>query len=121
MGVAPHAGVDVTIRFTDPDTPNEHDENPRVSRVDLILGEVGGPVSDRNETTRVVARFTAGEWSREGDRYRMSITLPAIDGDVYVRVRGTNTQETEPLMDEAGEDPWDDLWFYSNPIFIEVE
>ena len=26
-----------------------------------------------------------------------------------------------PLMNEAGEDPWAVLWFFSNPIFIEVE
>ena len=27
----------------------------------------------------------------------------------------------EPAPDEPGENPWHDLWFYSNPIFIEVE
>ena len=113
--------IDITIRFLDPDTTNEHGDNPKVSRVDLILGEVRGPGSDRNDTTRVVARFTEREWTREGDRYRISTILPTIDNDVYVRVRGTSTQEAEPLMDEAGEDPWADLWFYSNPIFIEVE
>ena len=105
LEVAPHERVDVTIGFRDPDTPNAHDDNPRVSRVDLILGDVQGPMFDTNETTRVVARFTEEEWSREGDKYRMSITLPAVDGDVYVRVRGTNTQETEPQMDGPGEDP----------------
>ena len=121
LGVAADEPVEVTIRFQDPDTTNENDENPRVSRVDLILGEVGGQASDRNETTRVVARFTEEEWSRDGDRYSMSITLPTLDGDAYVRVRGTNTRETEPQMDVPGENPWVDLWFYSNPIFVEVE
>lgn len=24
-------------------------------------------------------------------------------------------------MDQPGEDPWSDLWFYSNPLFIDVE
>ena len=24
-------------------------------------------------------------------------------------------------MDERGENPWSELWFYSNPIFIEVD
>ena len=121
LGVSADEPVEVTIRFRDPDTTNENDENPRVSRVDLILGEVGGPASDRNETTRVVARFTEEEWSRDGDSYRMAITLPTLAGDAYVRVRGTNTRDLEPQMDVPGENPWADLWFYSNPIFIEVE
>ncbi len=113
------------IRFRDPDTPNAHEDNPTVHRVDLILGEVQGLLSDRsgdrNPTTRVIGRFTDREWTRDGDRYSVATTLPAIDGDVYIRVRGTSTQDTEPRMDTPGEDPWADLWFYSNPIFIEVE
>ena len=44
-----------------------------------------------------------------------------MERDVYIRVRGTSTEDSEPPMDEPGEDPWGDLWFYSNPIFIEVE
>jgi hypothetical protein len=31
-----------------------------------------------------------------------------------------NTESLEPEVDPPGEDPWSDLWFYSNPIFIEV-
>ena len=90
-----------------------------------IGGTLQGPLSDRsvdrNPTTRVIERFTGREWTRDGDRYSVTMTLPAIDGDVYIRVRGTSTQDTEPRMDTPGEDPWADLWFYSNPIFIEVE
>jgi hypothetical protein len=125
LQVALRERVDITIRFRDPDTPNVHEDNPTVHRVDLILGEVQGPLSDRtvdrNPTTRVIARFTGREWTRDGDRYSVATTLPAIDRDVYIRVRGTSTQDTEPRMDTPGEDPWADLWFYSNPIFIEVE
>ncbi|MDP5073200.1 MAG: hypothetical protein NWQ61_04705, partial [OM182 bacterium] len=36
------------------------------------------------------------------------------------RLRGTNGEELEPTLDEIGEDPWSDLWFYSNPIFVKV-
>jgi hypothetical protein len=28
--------------------------------------------------------------------------------------------DEEPVMDVPGENPWTDLWFYSNPIFIDV-
>lgn len=76
-------------------------------RVDLIVGDVTGPVADRNrarnDTTRVFARF-------DSDARGM-----------YVRVRGTSSADLEPAMDQPGEDPWSDLWFYSNPLFIDVE
>jgi hypothetical protein len=37
----------------------------------------------------------------------------------YMRVRGTNTSELEPTPDPKGENPWADLWFYSNAVSIE--
>ncbi|GAA4994075.1 hypothetical protein [Actinopolymorpha pittospori] len=46
-------------------------------------------------------------------------TLRNVDDSMYVRVRGTNTDELEPQPDARGSNPWEDLWFYSNPIFIE--
>lgn len=116
--------VIVAIRFRDPEGKNARGENPRVSRVDLIVGEVRGPVSDRNgdrnDTTRVVARFDARQWTRKGEMYRISTTLPHVERNLYVRVRGTSTDDLEPPMDVPGENPWSDLWFYSNPVFIDV-
>ena len=50
----------------------------------------------------------------------MSVTIPKINKNSYIRVRGTNTEDLEPLMDKPGENPWFDLWFYSNPVFIEI-
>ena len=76
--------------------------------------------NDRNPTTRVIARFAEPQWKREGDTYTVTTTLPASDRSFYVRVRGTNTQDAEPPMDVVGESPWPDLWFYSNPIFVEL-
>ena len=94
-------------------------------RVDVIVGEVRGrssdPSVDHNPTTQVVARFTRDALARDGNRYSFEAPLPAADHDLYVRVRGTSSADLEPAMDEAGENPWHDLWFYSNPIFIEVE
>ncbi len=123
LEVGPGEDVTVDIRFRDPDAPNANGDNPRVTRVDLILGAVRGdvedPSEDRNETTRVIARFTDETWTKDGDTYSVSIPLPAFNGRVYIRVRGTNTDDEEPQMDKLGEDPWADLWFYSNPIFID--
>ena len=117
--------VAVTIRFRDPNAPNENGDNPRVRRVDLIVGEVQGPLSDptidRNPTTRVVARVTSERWAQDGEQRTVELSLPNLQRSSYLRVRGTSTRDSEPVMDEPGEDPWDDLWFYSNPIFLEVD
>lgn len=116
--------VRVTVRFRDPDRKNANGDDPRVARVDLIVGDVRGPVvdraSDRNETARVVARFAAGDWTRRGDVYSIRHILPRLDRDIYIRVRGTSTRELEPGMDPPGENPWLDLWFYSNPVFVDI-
>jgi hypothetical protein len=45
-------------------------------------------------------------------------TIRDIDGPLYVRARGTSTDELEPQPDPHGADPWVDVSFYSNPIFI---
>ena len=125
LRVQPGAQVTATVRFRDPETPNVAGENPAVRRVDVIVGEVRGPTSDpandRNPTTRVLARFTRDVLARDGDRYAIEAPLPAVDRDRYVRVRGTSTEDLEPPLDDPAENPWHDLWFYSNPIFIEVE
>jgi len=117
--------IEVRIQFRDPDVANGSGENPVVQRVDLIVGEVHGPASDpsldRNPTTEVVARVGRADWARDGDLYTVTTTVPAAADGRYLRVRGTATDLLEPRPDEPGENPWDDLWFYSNPIFIEVE
>jgi hypothetical protein len=50
----------------------------------------------------------------------MEHVLPRVAASAYVRVRGTSTAQLEPEVDPPGEDPWQDLWFYANPIFLEV-
>jgi hypothetical protein len=116
--------VQVEIRFGVPSARNARGDRPPVARVDLIAGDVRGPAADRslnrNETTRVVARFTAKDWRCAGGTCTIAATLPKVSRSGYLRVRGTSTTETEPSMDPAGENPWTDLWFYANPIFFEV-
>jgi hypothetical protein len=116
--------VTLTIQFRDPESTNARGENTRVSRVDVIVGDVRGPSADRNadrnETTKVIARFSEKQWTRKGDVSTISMTIQARDRNIYVRVRGTSTEDLEPPMDTPGENPWADLWFYSNPIFIET-
>ena len=118
------ADVLVRIRFLDPELPNSHGDNPMVARVDLIAGEIAGSAArdaDSNESARVVARFTASDWRRDGDYYSVGYRMENVAADGYLRVRGTNGSELEPEADSRGEDPWSDLWFYSNPVFLDVE
>lgn len=120
-------GEDITlsIRFKDPDTLNSWGQNPYVTRVDIIMGEVRGQVSDRNNdknpSTKILKRFTETEWTVEGEFKQITYSISKLNNDSYIRVRGTNSKELEPQMDEVGESPWNELWFYSNPIFIKVE
>lgn len=116
--------VTVTIRLRDPEAANASGATPAVARVDLIMGEVTGPTADReadsNPSTRIVKRFQASDWTIDGETRTMSITLPALAAGAYLRVRGTNSIELEPRPDPPGENPWNDLWFYSNPVFLEI-
>ena len=125
LSLPPGADVTVTIRFRDPDAPNHHGDRPSVARVDLITGEVSGRALDResdvNPSTRVLARFVPDQWRAAGPYRTVEYTLKDLRGPIYLRVRGTSGVEPEPQPDTPGEDPWNDLWFYSNPIFITPE
>jgi len=113
----------VNIAFKTPKQKNLNGDSPSVARVDLIYGEV---LKDKkfikqniNPTTKVVKRFYPKDWKEQGDYQVMSFTLPLGTKKGYIRVRGTNLlNELEPEVDLKGENPWDDLWFYSNPVYI---
>ena len=47
-------------------------------------------------------------------------TLPVPARGAFVRARGSNTLDATPPADVPGEDPWQDLWFYSNAVFIDA-
>ena len=117
--------ITVTIRLRDPAGANAAGRTPEVARVDLITGAITGPAAnrsiDRAPGTAVARRFTAADWRRDGEIITITHQLPAVSGPIYLRVRGTSTGELEPSTDPKGENPWDDLWFYANPIFISVK
>ena len=85
-----------------------------------VTGKVSDPAANSNDSTRVVKRFTSRDWNKEGEYLTMTYAIPATSQH-YVRVRGTNTDELEPEKDPPAENPWHDLWFYSNPVFITTE
>jgi hypothetical protein len=115
--------VEIEIRFRELEGVNGNGDRPAVRRVDLIVGRITGlasdPNADTNKTTKVVARFGRGDWHRSGKEYVIKHTIRDVEGDMYARVRGTSTDELEPAADGL-ESPWDDLWFYSNPVFVNV-
>ncbi|MGC4820686.1 phosphoesterase [Micromonospora sp. DT63] len=115
--------VEIEITFRPLDGVNGNGDRPEVRRVDLIVGQITGPSAnldaDTNPTTKVVARFGPRDWRRQGADYVIRHTLCNVEADTYARVRGTSTDEAEPLADGL-ESPWDDLWFYSNPVFVHV-
>jgi hypothetical protein len=122
LSISRGSDVEVTIRVRDPDGNNAHGENPVVSRVDLIVGstnlQFSDPDRDTNPSTYVARRFDPTNWTREGEYLTMSYRLEGVEDGIYIRVRGTNTGELEPEPDPTDEDPWTDLWFYSNPVFV---
>ena len=115
--------VEIEIRFRELNGVNGNGDRPAVRRVDLIVGKITGLAADvnadTNSTTKVVARFGRSDWHRDGKDFVVKHTIKNVEGDLYARVRGTSTDELEPAADGL-ESPWDDLWFYSNPVFVNV-
>jgi hypothetical protein len=124
LTLATTGDVSIRIRVRDPEGTNHNGDSPEIARIDLIVGRVTGPNEDRsldtNESTKVVKRFSASDWQRDGEFLDMTHTV-SVSAPLYVRVRGTNTNELEPIVDPPDENPWQDLWFYSNPVFVEIQ
>lgn len=114
--------VELRVRIREAAGNNFAGRTPKVHHVDVIAGEVQGIVKDRaamtNETTRVVRQVPVGEMTREGNWLSFSHRFERVETPMYVRLRGTNRDLDRPAMDSGAVNPWDDLWFYSNPIFV---
>ena len=113
----------LTVSVIDPSGPNAGGRTLEVARLDLIVGDISGlaptPDQDTNPSARVIARFSRSQMQIGGELLTARWDGVA-DGHFYVRLRGTNTDELEPEPDPRGENPWDDLWFYSNPFFVDT-
>lgn len=118
QALAVAAGTPMRIRLgvRVPAGANANGQRPALHHVEVIVGQAG----DGGVPLMQSRRFDAAELRREGDWLHLAWDLPAPATDGFIRVRGTSTAEDAPLPDVAGEDPWQDLWFYSNPVFIEV-
>ena len=132
--------VRLEFRIRVPSTPNWANQRPLVDHIDLIVGQINnpsktaGPDTFRNPTTYVAQTFKYDSDVRvvetaEGLILSANYTFYGAYESFYARLRGTNTKDynATPAMDPdlrgqtgPGESPWDDLWFYSNPIFVYV-
>lgn len=137
--------VKITVKFKSPafnHAPAPLNNVPVVDHIDLIAGSITGKVdpSDPNyanivSDAQVIARFTSADWEVDADGWTVMHAFVRLECDTYVRLRGTNTRigvDTadidenghpkndfdNPLTGDA--EAWTDLWFYSNPIFIDV-
>ena len=106
----------VELRVRQPAQPNFHGQQPALDHIELIVGTSGGQAGPQMQAKR----FGAGEWKSEGAWRSLSWELPVPPHGGFVRVRGSNTSEIAPSADTPREDPWQDLWFYSNPVFVEI-
>jgi hypothetical protein len=139
--------VVLTIKFKSPALNNNGDV-PVVDHIDLIAGKIKGLIDPAspdytkatNDTTKVIATFTADNWKVDQAGYNViHYPVKSLDTNTYFRLRGTNhavntPSETDaqgnPLSDflatdnlgiDGAAEAWADLWFYSNPIFVFVE
>ncbi len=97
---------------------------PTLDHVDLIVGDVLPSSverdSQRNPTARVLRRILPRDCDRQGNRYSFRHLFRNVSRSFYLRLRGTNTSVVSPQLDPPDIDPWNDLWFYGNPIFVMV-
>ncbi len=105
---------------------------PRLRTLDLIVGAVTGPVADP-DTLRAPETRVERSWDVTGKPVVEIVhSLGVVDDrGFYLRVRGSDGNRTQagfygaavdpagPAIDVVGDaDPWRDLWFYTNPVFV---
>ncbi|MDN3026138.1 PHP domain-containing protein [Streptomyces sp. S.PB5] len=105
---------------------------PELARVDVIQGDVTGPVADKDTFTAPTAKVVRSyEIDKSSGVVRLTYQLGRVDRPLYVRLRGSDGNRSAvgamgaavdpagPAIDVVGDaDPWLDLWFYSNPIWV---
>jgi hypothetical protein len=125
--VARGQDVELTATVILPSGPNATGVTPRLATLDVIAGTVTGPAANRDAFsapfTRVVKSFEVPTSARRSVSFRH--VFSNVQQPFYVRLRGSDGHRAsasgDPLQDVVGDaDPWSDLWFYANPIFVGV-
>ena len=124
--------VTLNIRIQAALLPNWSQFLPALARVDVIRGAVTGAAGDR-DTFKAPGTKVVQSDDVSGQRGVISLSYPLgpLDDGFYVRLRGSDDNRLAPglngaavdpagpVMDVVGDaDPWNDLWFYTNPIWV---
>ena len=133
LAVRRGSDIVLTIDITPAQNPNNVGQLPRLATVDVIQGAIAGPVPDPDTftapNTSVVKSFDV---SGKTGRFRLALSFRGVSEPFYLRLRGSDGNRIGagfyPSQDPAGPrmdligaaDPWADLWFYSNPLFVDV-
>jgi hypothetical protein len=122
---SPGATVELVVEIEVASRRNLGGIMPSLDHVDLIVGDIvpGANTGDsfRNPTARVLRRIEAKACRRSGNRFSFRHVFTDCRRSFYLRLRGTNTPVVAPQIDPPDIDPWTDLWFYGNPIFVMVK
>ncbi|MFD9441323.1 PHP domain-containing protein [Streptomyces sp. NPDC060006] len=124
--------VTLTVDIALADGPNWAGFTPKLARVDVIQGDVTGPVADKDTFTAPTAKVVKSyEVNKSTGTVRITYSLGRVDRPLYVRLRGSDGNRSAvgamgaavdpagPAIDVVGDaDPWKDLWFYSNPVWV---
>ena len=125
----------LNVTVTTASRPNPQGILPQLAHVDVIRGAVRGPVADRDTWKAPDTRVAASkDVSGRTGTYTLRIPLAAGEESFYVRLRGSDGNRNGtgylgasvdphgPVPHAPGDgDPWADTWFYSNPVFVDVE
>ncbi len=116
LPVSADGSLQVKLRVRQPNVPNANGDRPALKLIELVVGG-----KDDDGVLKMQSRhFAAADWQRDGDWISVTWAVPVPANGGFVRARGNSTGERVALADVPGEDPWQDLWFHSNPVFIEV-
>lgn len=148
VDLARNTAVSVEIRFKSPAT-NANGDAVAVDHVDVIVGSLGskaapGDAGYSKETSdaAVVATLRRSDFQVGADGWHSATVSLTLDKSKFVRLRGTSlaipAADTDADIDPAGNPKmddaldaalcanteakaWRDLWFYSNPIFLNAK
>ncbi|WP_036259049.1 hypothetical protein, partial [Methylocapsa aurea] len=125
--------VRITLTVTTPSKPNNSPyafnnpsllqlgiqqplNKPVLDHVDFIRGNITGVISPNNAnytngtnpSALIYATFNAAKWTVSGNKRTMSFVIPNIQGNQYIRARGTNLPVATPNETDALGNPLSD-------------
>ncbi len=125
------SSVTLVVNVTPAQITNWADVIPALKKIDLIRGSVTGAVKDQDvfaaPKTKVVKTWDV---SGKKENFTLTLDLGKLEEGFYVRLRGSDgnrlavglngkaVDPSGPKIDVVGDaNPWEDLWFYTNPLW----